>query len=191
MRNSLIRIRDLPETQGQSAKSKARRAKRKSKAKERRAKGSLTSARLSAWPFAHCSLSPSRKHQIYVPPILCRARALAGPIRIVVEMVRHLRRPETRDVAIVQIAFNRLAQPRGPSRRVRFPSRRKHQRTAQRKMRPLRWRPLRKRVNVTVFRRDELFDSSRLPVDGFHVFHIAFLSSNRSRYLGLRAAISP
>jgi hypothetical protein len=58
-------------------------------------------------------------------------------------------------------------------------------------MRPLRgWSRL-KRVNVAKFLRDELFNPSRLPVDRFQVFHIAFLSSNLSRYWGLRAAISP
>src|SRR5712692_7990407 len=106
-------------------------------------------------------------------------------------MIRDLRGPEARDVAIVQIAFNRLAQPRGSSRRIRFPSRRKNKRASERKMRPLRRRTLLKSVNVAELRCDKLFDASRFSVDGFQVFHIAFLSSNRSRYFELRAAISP
>src|SRR5262249_52472861 len=90
--------------------------------------------------FYFVSSSPHlilRKHQINLAPVFGRARALAGPVGIVVQMVRHLRGPETTDVAIVQIALDRLAYPGGPAGRVNFPSRRKDQRTAHRVMRAL------------------------------------------------------
>ena len=54
------------------------------------------------------------EHQIQLSPILGRDRALAGPIRIVVDVIGNLRGPEAGDVAIVDVAFHRLAQPAVP-----------------------------------------------------------------------------
>src|ERR1700683_2124973 len=65
------------------------------------------------------------KDQVQIAPILGGRGALARPIRIIVQMIGNLGGPETGDVAIVDIAFDWLAQPRGSSGRIHFPARRK------------------------------------------------------------------
>src|SRR5687768_15917363 len=71
-----------------------------------------------------------RKNQIDLAPVLLGRRALRGPIRRVIQLIGHLRRPEAAHVAIEQIAFNRLAEPRRAAVAVGFPAGRKHQRAA-------------------------------------------------------------
>src|SRR6266481_9192921 len=68
------------------------------------------------------------EHQIDVAPILGGARALLGPVGCVVEMVGDLRRPETTHIAIIKIAFGRLAETRRSAGRVDFPTRREDDR---------------------------------------------------------------
>src|SRR6266446_6341681 len=68
-----------------------------------------------------------RKHQIYVPPVLCGAGAFAGPAGIVVQMIRHLRGPEATDVAVIDVALHRLAESGSSPGRVDFPSGREHE----------------------------------------------------------------
>ncbi len=53
--------------------------------------------------------------QIQVAPVFGCSRALAGPVRIIIQVIGHLRRPEARNVAVVYIALNRLAKTRGTS----------------------------------------------------------------------------
>src|SRR5262249_5248366 len=150
---------------------RTRRARRKEKRRRKKSE------------FYFVSSSPHlilRKHQINLAPVFGRARALAGPVGIVVQMIRHLRGPEATDIAIVQIALDRLAQSSGPASRVNLPPRREDQRTAHRIMRARRLRSLLKREEVAVFSGDVIFDSLRFTIDCSDVFHIAFLS-NRYR----------
>src|SRR5215475_1557591 len=49
------------------------------------------------------------ENQVEITPVFCSSGALARPVGIVVEMVRHLRGPEAGDVAIVDVALHRLA----------------------------------------------------------------------------------
>src|SRR5215813_1926512 len=89
------------------------------------------------WRIENPPAGASGTDQVDLAPILGRGRALAGPIGIIVQMIRHLRRPEAADVTVVQVALDRLTQPGGPARRVDFPAGRKNQRTPHRVMRPL------------------------------------------------------
>ena len=66
------------------------------------------------------------------------AAHLRGPVGRVIELVGHLRRPEAADVAVEQIALDRLAQPGGAAGAVGLPARREHERAAEREMRLLR-----------------------------------------------------
>ena len=63
------------------------------------------------------------EHQIQIAPVFGGSRALAGPIRVVIQVIGHLCRPEARDVAIVNIAFHRLAKSGCAAGRIDLPPR--------------------------------------------------------------------
>src|SRR4051812_45218663 len=133
-----------------------------------------------------------REDEIDLAPVLLRRGALAGPVRRVIELVGHLRRPVAADVTVEQIAFDRLAQPGGAAGAIRFPARREHQRAADRKVRQLRHPGPLQRDDVLI---GGALDARRLAVDGFQVIHdtssLAGCSSNCVRKAGFRAASSP
>src|SRR5262249_10323233 len=90
-------------------------------------------------------------------------------------MIRHLRRPEATDVTVIEIAFDRLAEPRGSTCCVAFPSGREDQRASHRIMRPLlRRRTLLKSNDIAVFCGNIIFDTFRFTVDSFDMFHSVF-----------------
>src|SRR5439155_9748792 len=135
---------------------------------------------------------PSWKHQIDIAPVFGGAGALAGPVGIVVQMVRHLRGPEATQVAVVQVAFERRAQAGCASGGIDLPTGREHQRAAQWNVRPwlLLWTLL-QREHIAVLGRQELIDLDGFAIHRAKMFHTSFLSSKCRRYSGLRAAISP
>src|SRR5262245_12592945 len=55
----------------------------------------------------------SWKHEIELPPVLLRCRALARPIRRVIQLVGNVRRPEAPEVTVEDVALDRLTQPGG------------------------------------------------------------------------------
>src|SRR2546427_3487804 len=73
--------------------------------------------------------------QIELAPVLLCRRALGRPVGRVIELVGYLRRPEAADVAVEDIALDRLAQARRAARRIGLPPWREDQRTAEREMR--------------------------------------------------------
>src|SRR5258707_645019 len=79
-----------------------------------------------------------RKDEIDLAPVLLGGGALGRPVGRVIQLIRHLRRPVAADVAVEQIALDRLTESGGAAGAVRFPSRREDQRAAHRKMRQLR-----------------------------------------------------
>src|SRR5262249_12681697 len=92
-----------------------------------------------------------RKDEVDLAPVFLRGGALARPCRRVVELIRHLRRPVAAEVAIEQVALDRLTEARRTARAVHFPARRKHRRAARRHVRTwrlLRWAPLLQRHHV-------------------------------------------
>ena len=64
----------------------------------------------------------SWEDQVDLAPVLLGGRALVGPVWCVIELVGHLRRPVASDVAVEQVAFDRLAQARGTASAVRLPT---------------------------------------------------------------------
>ena len=79
--------------------------------------------------------APHGKIEIDLAPVLLGGGALGGPVGRVIQLVGHLRRPVAADVAVEQIALDRLAQAGGAAGAVRFPAGREHQRAAERKVR--------------------------------------------------------
>src|SRR5215510_6847599 len=129
--------------------------------------------------------------QIEITPVFGGSRAFAGPIRIVVEMIGHLRGPETSDVAIVDVALHRLAEPGRTTGRIHFPTRRKRKRAAHGNVRPgrrLRWDL--QRDHVIVRRRELAGNAAGFLVQGSQVFHDAFLSANNLKNSGLWTLIA-
>src|SRR5262245_37995625 len=59
--------------------------------------GSQPSNRVASW---HARRRRSRENEIDLAPILLRGRALRGPVRRVIQLVRHLCRPVAADVAV-------------------------------------------------------------------------------------------
>src|SRR5262245_962802 len=134
----------------------------------------------------------SWEHQIDIAPVFGGAGALAGPVGIVVEVVRNLRGPETAQIAVVEIAFERRAQAGGTAHGIDLPAGREDQRAAQRNVRPrLLRRLLLQGKDVTILGCQKLVDLDGLAVDRSKMFHNSFLPSKYRRYSGLRAAISP
>ena len=82
-----------------------------------------------------------------------RGGALARPRRRVVELVRDLRGPVAAEVAVEEIALDRLAESRRAARAIDFPARRENRRAAERDVRPGRLlrRPL-LRATTSAFR---------------------------------------
>ena len=68
------------------------------------------------------AIASLRKDQIDLAPVLLGGRALGGPVGRVIQLIRHLGRPVAADVAVEQIALDRLAQARRPARRDPLPS---------------------------------------------------------------------
>src|SRR5689334_21245670 len=56
------------------------------------------------------SMRLSRKDEIEFAPVLLRRRALGRPVGRVIQLVGHLRGPEAPDVAVEDVALDRLAQ---------------------------------------------------------------------------------
>src|SRR5260221_11163893 len=107
-------------------------------------------------------------------------------------MVRHLRRPEATDIAIVQIALGGLAQSSRTAGRVHFPAGRKDDRTSHRIVRPRRRRSaLLQRVNAAPRGRHLLIALVRFAISRPKMFHNLFLLSKCSKYWGFCAAIAP
>src|SRR6478672_13736984 len=109
-----------------------------------------------------------REDEIDFAPVFLRRGALAGPVGRVIELVGHLRRPVAADVAVEEIAFDRLAQSGGAAGAICFPPRREHERAADRKVRQL-WQP-------GALQRDDVLirgalDARRLAVDRLQVIH--------------------
>src|SRR5687767_2390909 len=94
-----------------------------------------------------------RKNDIDLPPVFLRGRALLGPVWRVVELIGYLRRPETAQMAVEQIALHRLAQSSGSAGAVDFPAGREDGRTPEGNVRALRllWHTRRQRDNVAGF----------------------------------------
>src|SRR5262245_40497781 len=85
-----------------------------------------------------------------------------------IELVGHLRRPVAADVAVEQIAFDRLAQSGGAAGAIGLPSRREHQGAADRKMRQQRRLRTLKGDDVVTH---GAFDANGLPIDRFQMIH--------------------
>ena len=71
------------------------------------------------------------KYQVDFAPVFLRGGAAARPAGRVIELVGHLRRPVAADVAVEEIAFDRLAQSRRAARAIHFPSGREHRSSSQ------------------------------------------------------------
>src|SRR5277367_3341828 len=80
-------------------------------------------------------LSASWKYQIDLAPVFLRGGALRGPVRRMIQLIRHLRRPEAAFMAIENIALHRLAKTRGASVVIRLPTRRKDESATERDVR--------------------------------------------------------
>src|SRR3954447_24900259 len=103
--------------------SRYRRCERARATRRRRWRARLRASGACAAPFYEKSgPSCSREDEIDFAPVLLRRGALAGPVRRVIELVGHLRRPVAADVTIEQIAFDRLAQARRAAGAIRLPS---------------------------------------------------------------------
>src|SRR5438128_7191506 len=59
------------------------------------------------------SIALSREYEIELAPVFLSRRALRGPVGRVIELVGHLRRTEAADVAVEDVALDRLAQAGG------------------------------------------------------------------------------
>src|ERR1043165_9995156 len=125
---------------------------------------------------------------VEITPVLGSGGALAGPTWRIVEMVRHLCRPETGDVAIIDVSLHRLAESCGTARRIHFPARRKRKRAAHRYVR------LRRRGLRWILQCDHIFIGPRdfgcyatgLMVQRSQVLHDGtFLSAKNLRNSGL------
>ena len=77
------------------------------------------------------------ENEIERPPVLLGGSALAGPVWRVVELVGHVRRPETTQVTVEQVSLYRLAQTRGPTLTIRFPAGEEDERAPKREVRPI------------------------------------------------------
>src|SRR5213592_4343959 len=98
--------------------------------------------------------------QVELAPVLLRRRAFGRPVGRVIELVGYLRRPEAADMAVEDIALDRLAQARRAACRIGLPPWREDQRTAEREMR------LRRLLRRSLLQRDDVFLSSQLSAFG-------------------------
>src|SRR5262245_29022978 len=129
------------------------------------ARTTIAAAAASFLMTGHSSL---REDQIDLAPILLRGRALRGPVGRVIELVRDLRRPVAADVAVEQVAFDRLAQPSGPARLICLPTRREHERAADREVRHGRRGRALEGYDVRFCR---ALDARGLAIDGLEMIH--------------------
>ena len=133
-----------------------------------------------------------RENQIEITPVFCRSRAFFGPIRIIVEMIGHLRGPEAGHIAIIDVALHGLAEPGGTTGRIHLPTWRKRKRAAHGNVRG--WRglwPILQRDHVCIGRH-ELSDPSGFLIQRSQVFHDnAFLSANNRKNSGFWTLMAP
>jgi hypothetical protein len=110
----------------------------------------------------------------------------------VIQLVGHLRRPIAADVAIEQIALDRLTEAGRSTGPIGLPAWREHQRAAEWKMRELWEAGSLQRDHVGLGR---TLDARGFAVDGLQMIHdtVSFVSSssNCARNAGLRTESSP
>jgi hypothetical protein len=100
-----------------------------------------------------------------------------------VQLIRHVRRPEASEMAVEDVALDRLTEAGRPAGRIGFPAWRKRQRTSQRKV----WwcRKLLERDDIlTVTLICEIGDPMGLAIDWLQMCHStasAFASSRSNR----------
>src|SRR5438309_606511 len=142
--------------------------------------------------------SLSREYEIQLAPVFLRRRAFCGPVRRVIELVGHLRRPEASDMAVEDVALYRLTQSGGAARLIGFPARREHERAAEWEMRLCRLLrgTLLQRHHVLRGFRHRVGDAMGFAVDRLQMCHrtaSAFASSrsNRARNAEFRSESSP
>src|SRR5688500_7438366 len=80
----------------------------------------------------------SWENQVDLAPVFLRGRAGAGPVGRVIELVRHVCRPEAAEVTVEQVSLDGLTQARGAAAAVRLPAWREEERAAERDVRPRR-----------------------------------------------------
>lgn len=91
-----------------------------------------------------CVAGPSKiAGRGYIPPVLRSGGTLTGPGRIVIEVVRDLGWPETRDIAVINVTLHGLAEASSPARRIDLPARKEGKRTSAGYVRLLRGRHVR------------------------------------------------
>jgi hypothetical protein len=110
-------------------------------------------------------------------------------------MIGNLRWPETRDVAIVNVALDGLAQTRSSAGGIDLPARKEGERTASGDVRLLvrhTGEPIFLESKHVAFGSGDLFlEASGFTVYRSNVFHCAFLSAKTFKYLGFFSASVP
>src|SRR5262249_35914911 len=104
---------------------------------------------------------------------LLRRRTLGGPVGRVIELVGHLRRPVATDVAVEEIALDRLTESGCPARAIGLPPRREDHRAAQRNVgrtRLLRHAAALQGYDVAL-PPDVLLNANSLAIEGFQMGH--------------------
>src|SRR6185436_3502792 len=104
------------------------------------------------------------EHEIELAPVFLRRRALRRPARRVVQLIGHVRRPEAAQVAVEDVALDRLTETGGAAGRIGFPAWRERERASKRNVR-LRRRLLQRDDVAFFFRLDVLGHAMRLAVD--------------------------
>ena len=179
----------------------------RSRARDRQARRRKMTASASARRHATRSYGKTRS---ILRQSFWAAAHLLGPVGRVIQLVGHLRRPVAADVAVEEVALDRLAEPRRAARAIRFPARREHQRAAERNVRRSGCCGGPPRCSATTSSSgaasplpfdDAVFDLLRLLVDRLQMLHRLLLSttpsppsssrSNCARNAGFRSASSP
>src|SRR6202021_163577 len=112
---------------------------------------------------------------VYIAPVFGGRSAFAGPVGRIVQVVGNLGRPKARRIAIVDIAFHRLAQPGRAPGGVDFPTRGENDGAPHRNV-WLRRRPWSLQSNDIFDRwRRIALDTLGLLVDGSEMLHETFL----------------
>src|SRR5437660_2213214 len=116
-------------------------------------------------------MASSWEDEIELAPVFLRRCAFGRPVGRVIELVRHLRGPEAADVAVEDVAFDRLAESGGSARLIRLPAWREDERAAEREMRlRLLRRPLLEGDNVFC-RLGRVDDALSFAVDRLQMIH--------------------
>jgi hypothetical protein len=103
------------------------------------------------------------ENDIHVAPILGAYGAFTGPIGRIVQMVGDMSGPKAGDVAIEEVALNRLAEAGGAPRGIDFPSGEEHERATH-------WYVwlgtgwILEGDNIVLARRDMFLNAHRLPI---------------------------